>query len=76
MLGVIARVGGPSSLLDLDVDTFVAVLEGVVREDPQLAEVVDDLYSEAHALAAPPAPVDRASRRAEIRQAMSLFGAR
>lgn len=74
MLGVIARVGGPRSLLDLDVDTFVALLEGIVREDAALAQVVDDLYSEALAEAAPPAPVDRAARRAEIRQAMTAFG--
>lgn len=75
VLGVTGRVGGPRSLLGLEADLFVAFLEGVVRENSALAEFLDSLYSEAIAEAMPPAPVDRAHRRAEINAAMTAFGA-
>lgn len=78
MLGVIARVGGPRSLLDLDVDTFVALLEGVVREDRSLTESLDALYEQAEAEAerarAAARPVDRATRNNEIARIARLFG--
>lgn len=77
MLGVIARGGGPSSLLDLDVDLFVALLEGIAREDPRLAEAVDLLYEQAHdeaeRLAAASRPQSRAERNNDIRRVIGLF---
>ena len=75
VLGVIARVGGPSSLLGLDPDTFLALLEGVVREDPALVDSLDGLYAEAKAASAPPPPpVSRAERNNEIARLARLFG--
>lgn len=74
MLGVIARAGGPSSLLSLEPDVFVALLEGVVREDPYSAARLDDLYVEAATENLPAAPVDPAERRNEIDRVRRLFG--
>lgn len=74
MLGVIARAGGPRSLLDLDVDIFVALLEGVAREDPGVDAHLDDLYDAAAAAAAPAPEMSRAERNSEIARVQALFG--
>lgn len=76
MVGLTARVGGPASVLDLDPRHFLQLLEGVVREDPSRAQLLDHIYAEAMAPAtSAPAPDRAAERRREIDRAMRAFGA-
>lgn len=73
MLGLIARVGGPASVLDLDARHFLAFLEGIVREDEGRRKTLDEVYEKARP-ATSTAPVDRRARRREIDRLTRVFG--
>jgi hypothetical protein len=72
--------GGPVSPLDLSPQRYLAVLEGVVREDEARAERLDKLYNDA-ALArvkaaareSGPSAEDRAERRRQIQRLSAIF---
>lgn len=72
MLGLIARAGGPDSVLDLDARHFLSFLEGVIRDDSDAAKQIDEMYEAARPLA--PRPVDRSERRREIAELSRIFG--
>lgn len=77
MLGVIGRVGGPASLLGLEPDIFLALLEGIARESPAESAYLDTLYDEAEKakrIDEVPAPVNRADRARQIAAVTRLFG--
>ncbi|WP_394620952.1 hypothetical protein JNUCC0626_18215 [Lentzea sp. JNUCC 0626] len=72
MLGLTARIGGPDSVLDLDARHFLALLEGILREDDGRRKQVNDLY--AASVPAPKAPANRGERNREIARLSRLFG--
>ena len=74
----LARVDGPSSVLDLPARSFLALLEGVVRDNPGRYDVsaLDALYEQARAAkvqAALPVEEKRSSRNAEIDRLARMF---
>jgi hypothetical protein len=72
MLGLIARVGGPDSVLDLDARHFLAFLEGIVREDEGRRKTLDEVYEKSRPVEK--TPLDRRERRREIDRLTRMFG--
>ncbi|MBP2323351.1 hypothetical protein JOF56_003736 [Kibdelosporangium banguiense] len=73
ILGLIARVGGPASVLDLGARHFLAFLEGIVREDDGRRKTLDEVYAKSRP-AATKSSVDRRERRREIDRLARIFG--
>jgi hypothetical protein len=71
ILGVIARPGGPTRLLDLEARILLAFIEGFLRESEEHDKKLTEFYDAAKPK--PPEPKDREARNQEIMKAQRLF---
>lgn len=73
-LPMLSRADGPVSLLDLDARYVFAVIEGILRESPDHAKILDQLYAEARPAVTPPSSNGRSARNREIAKLTRIFG--